>query len=106
MFARLLREIERYVPFCQARPQPLELNLDDLLQVLPREAVEDHDLVDPIEKLRPELPAQHVEHFAIKDLQQDIEDVRMRFLDLVEQNHGIGSPPHRFGELAACRMAR
>src|SRR4029077_12460607 len=52
----------------QPGPQSLELNLDDLLQVLPREAVEHDNFVDAAEKLGPELPAAHVEHFAFHPL--------------------------------------
>jgi hypothetical protein len=46
----------------QQRAQPLQLNLDDLLQLLPAERVEDHDLVDAVEELRAEVAAQHLAH--------------------------------------------
>ena len=36
---------------------------------------------------------------------QDVEHVRMRLLDLVEQHDLIGPPPHRFGERAAFVIA-
>jgi hypothetical protein len=35
-----------------------------------------------------------------KNLQQDVEDIRMRLLDFVEQNDGVGSTLDAFGELA------
>ena len=38
-------------------------------------------------------------------LQQDIVDFRMGLFDLIEQHHRIGSPPHRFGQLAAFIVA-
>ena len=37
----------------------------------------------------------------IEDLEEDIEDFRVRLLDLVEQHHGVGTPPHGLGELSA-----
>ena len=37
----------------------------------------------------------------VEHLQQDVEHVRMRLLDLVEQDDLIGPPPHRLGERAA-----
>ncbi len=37
----------------------------------------------------------------VHDLQQDVEDVRMRLLDLIEQQHGIGMLTDRIDEQAA-----
>ena len=37
----------------------------------------------------------------VEHLQEDVEDVGMRLLDLVEEHHAVGSPPHRLGEEAA-----
>ena len=37
----------------------------------------------------------------IEHLQQHVEDIRMRLLDLVEQHDLIGPPPHGFGQRAA-----
>ncbi len=37
----------------------------------------------------------------IEDLQQDVVDIRVRLLDLVEQDHRIGPTPHALGQLAA-----
>ncbi len=41
----------------------------------------------------------------IKQLQQDVEHFRMRFLDFVEQNDGVRPAPDRFGELAGLLVA-
>ena len=41
----------------------------------------------------------------VEHLQQDVEHVRMRLLDLVEQDDLIGPAPHRFGERAAFFVA-
>jgi hypothetical protein len=37
----------------------------------------------------------------LKDLQQDVEDVRVGLLDLVQQQHAVGLAPHGLGQLAA-----
>ena len=41
----------------------------------------------------------------VEHLQQDVEDVRVRLLDLVEQDHGVGPAAHRLGEIAALLVA-
>ena len=41
----------------------------------------------------------------IHDLQQDIEHIRVRLLDFVEEHHGIRTPAHLFGKLAAFFVA-
>ena len=41
----------------------------------------------------------------LEHLQQDVEDVRMGFLHLVEQQHGVRFTPHRLGEVAALFVA-
>ena len=41
----------------------------------------------------------------VEHLQQHVEHVRMRLLDLVEQHDLIGPPPHRLGERAALVVA-
>ena len=41
----------------------------------------------------------------IQDLEQEVEDLRVGLLDLVEEDHAVGAPPHRFGELAALLVA-
>ena len=37
----------------------------------------------------------------VEHLQEDVEHVRMRLFDLVEEHHGIRLSPDRFGELTA-----
>ncbi len=47
-------------------------------------------------------PAQRVRDApVVEHLQQDIEYIRMRLLDFVKEDHGVGLPPHRLGELPA-----
>ena len=41
----------------------------------------------------------------VEDLQQHVEDVVVRLLDLVEQDDRVGLAPHRLGELAALLVA-
>ena len=41
----------------------------------------------------------------LQHLQEDVEHVRVRFLDFVEQNQRVRSPPHPLGELAAFLVA-
>src|SRR3954453_13838161 len=41
----------------------------------------------------------------LEDLQEDVEDVRVRLLDLVEQQHAVGLAPHGLGQLAALVVA-
>ena len=41
----------------------------------------------------------------VEDLQEDVEDVVVRLLDLVEEHHAIGPAANRFGELAAFLVA-
>ena len=41
----------------------------------------------------------------VEHLQQDVEDVGVRLLHLVEQHHGVRTPPHRLGELPAGLVA-
>src|ERR1051325_3968544 len=43
---------ERHVPLVQHRLQPLELHVDDLADLLLRELMEDHDVVNAVQKLR------------------------------------------------------
>ena len=45
---------------------------------------------------RPALPVG--QPAVVEHLQQHVEHIRMRLLDLVEQDHLIGPPPHRFGQ--------
>src|SRR5438270_2447999 len=41
----------------------------------------------------------------VEDLEQDVEDVRVRLFNLVEEDHGEWAPAHRLGELAALVVA-
>ena len=41
----------------------------------------------------------------VEDLEQHVEDVRVRLLDLVEEDHAVRPPAHRLGELAALLVA-
>ena len=41
----------------------------------------------------------------VEYLQQDVEDIRMRLLDFVKEDHRIRLPPHRFGQLPAFVVA-
>ena len=41
----------------------------------------------------------------LEQLQEDVEDVGMRLLDLVEQQHRVGAPAHGLGELAGLLVA-
>ena len=42
----------------------------------------------------------------VEDLQQDVEHIGMRLLDLVEQHHRVRAAAHRLGELPALLVAR
>ena len=41
----------------------------------------------------------------VEDLEQHVEHVGVRLLDLVEEHHAVGAPAHGFGELAALLVA-
>ena len=41
----------------------------------------------------------------VEQLQEDVEDLRVRLLDLVEQDDGVRAAPHGLGELAALLVA-
>ena len=41
----------------------------------------------------------------VEHLQQDVEDVRVRLLDLVEQDHGVRPAAHGLGQVAALLVA-
>jgi DNA-binding transcriptional LysR family regulator len=41
----------------------------------------------------------------VQDLEERVEDVRVRLLDLVEEDDRVGLPPHGLGELAALLIA-
>src|SRR5207248_6711184 len=107
-----------------------QLQLDDLLDLFPRERVELDDLVQAVDELRLEArvhaldPARdvrgHDQHGVLEadraavavgqaavvhDLEQDVEDVGMRLLDLVEQHDAVGTPADRLCQLAALVVA-
>ena len=65
---RRVGELDLDLALRQPRPQPAELDLDDLLELLARQAVEDDDLVDAVEELGPEVLAQRLEHLALHAL--------------------------------------
>ena len=93
------------------------------------ERVELDDLVDPVQELRPEELAQrlggadvrgHHDHrvpevdraalavgqpAVVQDLEQHVEDLRVRLLDLVEQDDRVRAAADRLGELAALVVA-
>ena len=61
----------------------------------------DHDRVLEVDAI-----AQTIREMAVLEhLQQDVEDVGMRLLDLVEQHHGVGIALDLLGELAALFVA-
>ena len=128
--------------------EPFHLDIDDGTHLVPLEAVEQDDLVDPVEKFRPEMGTDDTHHIlahlvrvlpfglvdeevgteigghhnqriaeidrtaltirqtpVIQHLQQDVEDIGVRLLDLVEQDHLIGPATHGLGERAALLVA-
>src|SRR5271165_3807829 len=50
------------MPVRQTLSQSVQLDLDNFLQMLLRERVEDNGLVHPVQKLRPEMASQLIEH--------------------------------------------
>src|ERR1019366_5097485 len=80
----------------------LEAQALALLQV-PRADVRGHD-DDRV--LEVDGVAEAVGQLAVfKDLQQDVEHIRVRLLDFVEQDHRVGGTLHALGELAALFVA-
>ena len=61
----------------------------------------DHDRVAEVDRA----PLGVGEPAVLEDLEQDVEDVRVRLLDLVEQEHAVRLAPHGLGELAALVVA-
>ena len=55
--ARRLVEVERDLAILEQLLQPRELDVDDLRHVAPLQAVEQDDVVEPVEELRPEMGA-------------------------------------------------
>jgi len=62
-----------------------------------------HDQYRIAEVNHPSLPVGQAA--VVQNLQQRIPDFRMRFFDLVEKDHAIGSAAHGFGQLAAFFIA-
>jgi len=58
---RAVGELELDLALAEALADTTELDLDDALQLLAREAVEDDDLVDPVQELGTEVLAQRGE---------------------------------------------
>src|SRR5262249_25577332 len=56
MLAGRFSERKGNMPFGKASPEPLELNLDDLLEIFFIEAMKDNDLVHTVQELGPEVP--------------------------------------------------
>src|SRR5215211_1082549 len=121
-------DLDSLVP--DALDQPLDLEVDDLADLLAAELVELDDLVEPVDELRLEggahavEPAGHVrghdhdgvlevdraalavgQPAVVHQLEQHVEHVGVRLLDLVEEHDRVGPPPHRLGELAALLVA-
>ena len=109
------------------RLRSAELDADDGEQVLAPERAEADDLVDAVdelglegvERVAPQVGG-HDQHGVgevdraalavgeapvVEHLQQDVEHVRVRLLDLVEQHDRVRAPPDRLGELAALLVA-
>ena len=61
----------------------------------------DHDRVGEVDRAALTVGEPAVVH----ELQQHVEHVGVRLLDLVEQDHRVRAPPHRLGELAALFVA-
>ena len=128
--------------------QPRELDADYRAHMIRRQAVEQQNLVKPVQEFRAE-GRLHIRHHRvargiavlairqrqqmvspdircqqddgvgeihtpslpvgqvplIQHLQQDVENIGMRLLDLVEQHHLIGAAAHRLGQRAALLIA-
>ena len=98
-------------------------------ELLAGERLELDDLVDPVQELRPEVLRErlgradvggHDDHgvaevdraalavgqaAVVEDLQEDVEDLGVRLLDLVEEDDRVRTAPHRLGQLPALVVA-
>ena len=114
MLLRSVGQLEGQAPLREAGAQPRELELDDLADLVAGQRLELDDLVDPVEELGPERLAHrslvrhvrgHDQHRVpevdraalavgqtpvVEHLEQDVEHLGMRFLDLVEQDDRVG----------------
>ncbi len=77
------------------RPASRWISAEPMLDVMMMTAVPEVD--------RPPLAVG--EPAVVEDLEQHVEDVVVRLLDLVEEDHRVGPAPHRLGELAALLVA-
>ena len=122
---RLVGDLELDAPLGKPLAQARELQLDDVRELLLRQRLERHDLVDAVQELRPEPVAQlvrradvrrHDDHGVaevdraalavgqppvVEKLQEDVEDLGVRLLDLVEEDDRVRATTHGFRELAA-----
>ncbi len=141
-------EVQRAVS--QAAAKGGDEVVNDVRQVVARERTEHEDLIQTVEKLRPESAAQLALHVlarvrgdlavradaveqvlaaevrredddrvlevhraalavrdaaVVEDLQQDVEHIRVRLFDLIEQHDGVRLAAHGLGELAALVVA-
>ncbi len=125
MLLRRVGQLEAEATLGEPLAQPAQLELDDVGELLLRERVELDDLVDPVQELRPEellhLSGRaevrgHDDHGVaevdraaltvgeapvVEDLQEHVEDLHVRLLDLVEEDDRVGAPPDRLGQLPA-----
>ena len=60
--AGVLADLERHPPVGQPGPQVVEHQVDDALDLRLGQRLEQHDVVDPVEELGPEVPAQLGHH--------------------------------------------
>src|SRR4051794_31204017 len=126
---RRVAQLELQAPLAKACAQLRELQLNDRAQLLAREWVELDDLVDPVQELRPEELAhrvgradvrRHDQHgvpevdgapvavrqaSVVEDLEEHVEDLAVRLLDLVEEDHRVRPAAYRLRELAAFLVA-
>ena len=77
----------------------VSLELDDVLAA----DVRGHDQDGVAEVDRPPLAVG--QPAVVEDLEQHVEDVRVRLLDLVEEHDAVGAAAHGLGELAALLVA-
>ena len=125
----LVGHLETQTPLGEPLAQTPELELDDLGELLARQRLERHDLVDAIQELRAEPVAQlvrgadvrgHDDHgvaevdraaltvgqaSVVEHLQEDVEDLGVRLLDLVEEDDGVRAAADGLRELSALLVA-
>ena len=122
-------DLELDPALAQALAESRQLQLDDLRQLLARQRLERDDLVHAIQELRPEAIAQlvlradvrgHDDHrvakvdgaalavrqaSVVEQLQQHVEDLGVRLLDLVEEDDGVRPAAHGLRQLPALLVA-